>query len=182
MRNDFESNYLAHHGILGMHWGKRNGPPYPLDAADHSQSEKKAGYKKSLGGGRNESLYDRKSSDNKKKSHLTDKQKKALKIGAAAVGTALVAYGGYRLATSPKARQLLTKGITGERNVQDLITKGKDFVFTKQGNAIDNDLKIVKFNSKKSLSKSKLADGVNPKFSFYNPGSLMNCGNCALAY
>ncbi len=60
MRNDFNSNYLEHHGILGMHWGKRNGPPYPLDAADHSQSEKKAGYKKSLGGGRNESLYDRK--------------------------------------------------------------------------------------------------------------------------
>lgn len=21
---------LAHHGILGMHWGRRNGPPYPL--------------------------------------------------------------------------------------------------------------------------------------------------------
>lgn len=25
------SNYLAHHGMLGMSWGKRNGPPYPLD-------------------------------------------------------------------------------------------------------------------------------------------------------
>lgn len=66
MRNDFyvgcfnDPNYMAHHGILGMHWGKRNGPPYPLDAADHSKSEKAAGYKKSLGGGRNESLYDRK--------------------------------------------------------------------------------------------------------------------------
>lgn len=24
------SAYLAHHGILGMSWGKRNGPPYPL--------------------------------------------------------------------------------------------------------------------------------------------------------
>lgn len=23
---------LAHHGILGMHWGRRNGPPYPLDS------------------------------------------------------------------------------------------------------------------------------------------------------
>ena len=23
---------LAHHGVGGMHWGKRNGPPYPLNA------------------------------------------------------------------------------------------------------------------------------------------------------
>ena len=27
---DFE-NFLEHHGINGMHWGVRNGPPYPLD-------------------------------------------------------------------------------------------------------------------------------------------------------
>ena len=61
MRNDFHSNYyLAHHGILGMHWGDKNGPPYPLGSSDHSSSEKKAGYRKSLGGGRNEELYDRK--------------------------------------------------------------------------------------------------------------------------
>ena len=34
--------YLAHHGILGQKWGKRNGPPYPLDAEDHSAAEKRA--------------------------------------------------------------------------------------------------------------------------------------------
>ena len=31
-----------------MKWGKRNGPPYPLSPGDHSASEKKAGWRKSL--------------------------------------------------------------------------------------------------------------------------------------
>lgn len=44
------STELAHHGILGQRWGKKNGPPYPLDAEDHSSSEKKARWRKSLEG------------------------------------------------------------------------------------------------------------------------------------
>lgn len=48
MRNDYQSNYLSHHGILGQKWGVTNGPPYPLDAGDHSAKEKKAGWRDSL--------------------------------------------------------------------------------------------------------------------------------------
>ena len=49
---DSREVFLAHHGILGQRWGRKNGPPYPLDASDHSASEKKAGWRKSLAGGK----------------------------------------------------------------------------------------------------------------------------------
>ena len=50
------STELCHHGISGMKWGKKNGPPYPLGAGDHSASEKKAGWRKSLDSMSNEEL------------------------------------------------------------------------------------------------------------------------------
>lgn len=53
---------LAHHGILGMKWGVKNGPPYPLDYK--SISEKK----------------------NTNKFNLTDDQKKILKTIAVTAG------------------------------------------------------------------------------------------------
>ena len=40
-----ETKYLVHHGIAGQKWGKRNGPPYPLDYNDHSAAEKKGDYR-----------------------------------------------------------------------------------------------------------------------------------------
>lgn len=41
-------DYVEHHGIMGQKWGRKNGPPYPLDAGDHSASERKAGWRQSL--------------------------------------------------------------------------------------------------------------------------------------
>lgn len=35
--------FLAHHGIMGQKWGKKNGPPYPLDSSQKSVAEKKRG-------------------------------------------------------------------------------------------------------------------------------------------
>lgn len=71
--NDYR-DYLAltHHGILGMKWGRRNGPPYPLGASDHSASEKKAGWRKSLGDGDTSAIAS-------KRRYIDKQSKKAIK-------------------------------------------------------------------------------------------------------
>ena len=35
-----KSSYIEHHGRLGMKWGKKNGPPYPLDYSKLSPEER----------------------------------------------------------------------------------------------------------------------------------------------
>lgn len=40
------NNYLSHYGIVGMRWGVRNGPPYPLKGGSYTKSELTEIYKK----------------------------------------------------------------------------------------------------------------------------------------
>ena len=97
-----ESNYLAHHGIKGQKWGKRNGPPYPLDSDVSTGKRLKTT-----------------SSNLKKRNKLTDKQKRFFKtaaaIGIAAVGTyALYKTGNLDKAVSAIGRQAVSKAFSSE--------------------------------------------------------------------
>ena len=192
------NDYLAHHGILGQRWGKKNGPPYPLDSGDHSASERKAGWRASLSS----------KSNNKKAGgssfHLTDKQKKALKIGAAVAATALLAYGGYKLATSPYGKSVVDSILSKGGNISNsVISKPQDLLAHKSNGPIkvldieighcntskDEDLKLINKGisilSENAKRAQELADGsllrAEDKISYMEAvknGNLNNCTFC----
>lgn len=167
--------YLKHHGILGQKWGKKNGPPYPLDASDHSSSEKKAGWRKSLDKGPDDS-------DNKRKG-LSDKQKKAIKIGVAVAVTALATYGTYRLAKSGKLDPYIA---SGKSKLNELMKKkAGDTKIGEQkiGDILKESASKTTVKGIKKLAKlESLADtikNVNPNRG--NPAYKNNCTFCSVA-
>lgn len=165
------TDYLWHHGILGQRWGKRNGPPYPLDGSDHSASEKKAGWRKSLDGGSGES--------SKKKFQLTDKQKKYLKIGAAVAAAGLVAYGGYKLHQSGALDNFVS---SGQNKVGDILgpTDGK----------VGDIIKLPDKREPKKLSSDRIPKSVTDAFGNLTEDNPLrkadnvqeNCTNVFLAF
>lgn len=81
--------YLIHHGIKGMKWGVRR--YQKKDGTLTSQGKKQHG--------------EDNSSESKKKV-LTDRKKKAIKVGAAVAGTALAVYGAYKIHEAVRDKNL----------------------------------------------------------------------------
>lgn len=122
---NYSEDYLMHYGIKGMKWGVRKARGHAGPGRYITRKRQLAGDKrdlKTLNKGshlsvgltkkrqaaldkRDKAALEKRIAENEKtlseqetnKKGLSDKQKKALKVGAAVAGTALAAYGAYKL-------------------------------------------------------------------------------------
>lgn len=147
------SSSLSHHGILGQKWGKRNGPPYPIDPSDHSAREKKAGWRKSLKKGphwENDTPSFKIVKKPTQRRQMTDEEKAKLKkvlvtTGVIAVG-ALALYGAHRMAGQYYCRSLMEDNPElFDRIRKDVVKKPNDLYDSNLWNDLpENEIKAIK--------------------------------------
>ena len=103
-------------------------------------------------------------SNNKESSRLSEKQKTALKVGAAAAATALVAIGGYAAFNSYTGRKMLIDPLTGFRKISKEMTDLDNLQAINPG-------RTAGLFRKKGLKTMEIIDG-----------SSSNCMLCTTAY
>lgn len=160
------SAYLQHHGILGQRWGVRRFE----DENGHLTAAGKERYGK---GGKKQNTED----EDKEKFWTKDRVKKAVKVGAIAAGTVLVAYGGYRLAKSGKIENIT---IIGRQKINRLLNKnygGGDLLGDIQEVAKETGFKV----REKPISILDSTKSVNPGYSTGKPEYTNNCFSCVTA-
>lgn len=156
----YQSAELYHYGVLGMKWGHRKARPqaiiygsrrirngYKTDAQSAKQLYKqnmrqtKAAYKEQ------KQAYKK---TNEYKAEVKSKAKKAVKIGAVVAGTALAAYGAYKVSKIVKDKNMKIAYEAGQREIQ----KNIDMMSRLSKDAMDNGAK----SSKYSINADRIID------------------------
>lgn len=113
IRVTYNSEFFAHSGVKGMHWGHRRYQYEDMSLTPEGRVHYGVGEPRGKGSSRKTSS--KKSSSPEDKKGLSEGQKKALKIGAAVAGTALLAYGGYKLSGSIRSQSI------GKKQVESIL-------------------------------------------------------------
>lgn len=149
VRVTFNDGSIAHSGVKGMHWGDRRYQYKDMSLTPEGREHYGVGEPRGKGSSKSSSIKKQKTkkevsnsnatninAESKEKKGLTDRQKKALKIGAAVAGTALVAYGGYKLSGVIKDKAFNKSLLSGKAEVEKFLNnpEAKDFLSTSKGN------------------------------------------------
>lgn len=157
-RMEYDSNYLIHHGIIGQRWGIRR-----FQNPDGSLTE--AGKKR----------YEVQNESNKALKRMNlDKAKKVAKVVGVTAGTALLAYSGYKLATSDIGKAALDNV---SRNLKTISERSKEnrarvkdaaFAFKLSGPELDAKIgRLEKEAELRTLTYESLTKNADPRKQMY---------------
>ena len=171
-------DYLAHHGVLGQKWGKRNGPPYPLDEKSHSAAEKKAGWRKSLN--RSGASGIRYGAQAKSNSNDSSKEKPAKKKKDS--DTTSAAFFLTKMALDIVGMQPISLVYDTKRLIDYGKAKVKQAFENMRVRKLEVDEKTGFHLKKKEMTPEEDMKHINPGFKNFNTNTKNNCMLCTTAY